>query len=318
MKRTVMMAVAVAALVAGGPASGATTVAGAPTGGAGPTTRCADTTPSARLMEGSHAADPNTVTRAQARAMERALQARLAQLPTGSRAAAAPINVQVVWQVITRADGSGGVTNDQIARQLRAMNRGFKGLTSGSGAETPFRFTTRQVVRTPNSDWYNWTRDDDDAPAKRALHRGTAATLNVYITNLGNGLLGYATFPGGPLALDGVVVLNESLPGGSAAPYNKGDTLTHEVGHWINLFHTFQGGCVGSGDQVNDTPKQFDDSQVPGGNVYQCNDSLDTCVAPGDDPVHNFMNYVDDACMNRFTRGQSARMLNGWNAFRAR
>jgi hypothetical protein len=78
-------------------------------------------------------------------------------------------------------------------------------------------------------------------------------------------------------------VLNASLPGGHAEPFNLGDTLTHEVGHWLGLFHTFQGGCSKPGDSVADTPQQAD-----GGNIFDCTPSLDTCAAPGTDLVRNF------------------------------
>ena len=114
-----------------------------------------------------------------------------------------------------------------------------------------------------------------------------------------------------PLTLDGLVILNESMPGGKARPYNGGDTATHEIGHWLGLYHTFEGGCGGAGDHVDDTPAQLD-----GENVFYCNESDDTCTATGKDPVHNFMSYGDDACLDRFTPGQSDRQVWSWLAFR--
>jgi hypothetical protein len=114
------------------------------------------------------------------------------------------------------------------------------------------------------------------------------------------------------LALDGLVVLNDSLPGGSAAPYNEGDTATHEIGHWLGLFHTFENGCTAPGDEVDDTPYQAD-----GDNIFFCDETLDTCPQPGTDPVHNFMSYGDDPCLDMFTQGQAQRMIQTWLAYRA-
>jgi Pregnancy-associated plasma protein-A/IPT/TIG domain len=160
---------------------------------------------------------------------------------------------------------------------------------------------------------------------KTALHQGGYWDLNVYTADLGDGLLGWATFPaknakGKTLSMDGVVIYHESLPGGNAASdvpgfgildYHEGDTLTHEAGHWLSLYHTFQGGCSKKGDQVDDTPAEA----APN---FLC-DPTNSCpkLHPlDDDLIHNFMDYGDDLCLDSFTPGQTARMQLNWDALR--
>ncbi len=265
----------------------------------------------ARVKPGYEELDMGTVTRAQQRAIERKFRQAMktAKVDRGG-----PIRVPVRFHVIRNNNAQGGVSNAQIDAQMQVLNQAFRGNTSPDAAPTRFRFRLASTDRTNNSDWYNWTFNDDDRPAKRALHQGGTKTLNIYTASLEGGLLGYAFFPvPNPLFKDGVVLLNESLPGGSAAPYNLGDTATHEVGHWLNLFHTFEQNCAAPGDRVDDTPYENYNN-----NPFACNEALDSCPSrPGTDPVHNFMSYGDDPCLDRFSAGQATRMTNAWNALRA-
>jgi len=235
------------------------------------------------------------------------------------------VTINVYFHVIQRdgtagVSGTGFVDNNTLNNQITVLNTAFAGLgPDGTGANTPFRFVRAGVNYTVNSNWYNagpGTTAERDM--KNALRQGTADDLNFY-TNSGGGYLGWATFPSdysrNPRS-DGVVCLFTSLPPNADNPndpYDEGDTGTHEIGHWLGLYHTFQGGCSGSGDQVSDTPAERS-------SAFGCPAGRDTCkgrTGTGLDPIENFMDYTDDSCMYRFTSGQSSRMDSQWTSYRA-
>jgi hypothetical protein len=285
---------------------------------------CATTAGEARVPHGvALASDPNTLSQTQIDAME----GRAARIIGNRGTLAARVNgsvtIPVHVHVIVRNNGSGNVANWRINRQIAVLNDGFSGNGSAAAVDTPFRFRLATVDRTRNTDWYDMD-EADSVQARRALRMGDATHLNLYVTNFAGdleGLLGFATFPTSYQSapkLDGTVVWNESLPGGDAVfsdgqgtifNYSEGDTATHEVGHWMNLYHTFQGSCGPNNDYVEDTPPQKADD-----NVFYCNVNFNTCGGPATakDPVKNFMNYVDDVCMDRFSWGQRDRMNISW------
>lgn len=207
------------------------------------------------------------------------------------------VSIPVAFHVLH--DGNNGyLSSGTINSQMNVLNSAFSG--------TGFSFTLASVDYTDNAAWYNMGYNTTaERDAKAALNVDPYTHLNVYTANLSGGLLGWATFPSSlnnDPDDDGVVLLDESLPGGSASPYNQGDTGTHEVGHWLGLYHTFQGGCNGQGDQVDDTPAEKNPA-------YGCPIGRDSCRRQaGLDPVENFMDYSDDACMDHFTNGQTLRM----------
>ena len=232
-------------------------------------------------------------------------------LPAGS------VRVETVFHVVTAQplDAAAKAAREaQIEAQVDVLNESYAGLTAPDAADTPFRFDLTSIDYTVDPAWANVAPGKTERDMKRALHEGDSETLNVYTADIGGGLLGWAYFPkgynNGRDYIDGVVILDESMPGGSADPYAEGDTLTHEVGHWLMLEHTFAGGCSAKGDGVEDTPREA----VP---QFGCPEGADTCAAPGLDPVHNFMDYSVDSCMDMLTPGQSARMSDAWLAFRA-
>jgi len=227
--------------------------------------------------------------------------------PVAARAVSS-VTVPVWFHVINNGAGvaNGDIPQAQIDAQIQVLNDAYAGRT-GQSTPTPFVFTLAGVTRTTNAAWYTMAPGSTaEAQAKSALRRGGPGTLNLYSANPGGGLLGWATFPQDYTrnpSNDGVVILYASVPGGAAAPYNLGDTGTHEVGHWLGLLHTFQGGCA-SGDQVSDTPAERSAA-------FGCPVGRDTCTGrkyPGADPITNFMDYTDDACMFQFSAGQASRM----------
>jgi PKD repeat protein len=204
--------------------------------------------------------------------------------------------IPVAMHVVRSNSGQWDVTDTQIANQIAVLN--------GAYANTNFRFVLASTDRTNNTAWSQHTMGSANETAmKTALAISPATTLNFYSCNIGGGLLGYATFPWSyaeSSVMHGVVCLYSSFPGGTAVPYNLGDTGTHEVGHFVGMYHTFQGGCSGNGDFVADTPAEASPA-------FGCPAGRNTCTSPGNDPIENFMDYTDDSCMFQFTAGQSAR-----------
>jgi Pregnancy-associated plasma protein-A len=223
--------------------------------------------------------------------------------------------IPVYMHVIT--DGAvGNLTAEQIDDQIRVLNVTFAG--GEGGVDTGFSFELAGVTRTDNAAWFNAKPSGvDEKSMKKALRQGGPDALNFYSTTAGD-FLGWAYLPEiltkpGQAALDGVVIDWESLRGTSttyAGRYDQGETATHEVGHWLNLEHTFFGGCNAKGDFVDDTPKQ----KTP---TSGCPEGKDTCTAPGTDPIHNYMDYSFDTCYTQFTPGQAQRMSDAWLLFRA-
>jgi len=219
--------------------------------------------------------------------------------------------VDVYFHVITSSNGKEGAVSDTtLIEQLNVLNAAY---TAGN-----WKFVLKAKDVTADDDCFTMSPGTAaETRCKKALRKGDAGDLNLYTANIGDGLLGWATFPkdyDSEPEMDGVVILYTSLPGGSANHYDEGDTGTHEVGHWMGLYHTFQGGCreLFGGDGVDDTPCEKEAN-------YGCpGDDTDTCPSdPGNDPVHNFMDYVYDACMYEFTSGQFARIAEEFAAYRA-
>jgi len=243
-----------------------------------------------------------------------AIENAIAKGRKGKTSAVIPVWVHVINKGAGFANGD--LSDTLIRDQIRVLDESYDGRTGG--ANTSFGFELVGVTRTTNQTWFETLATDFNVEiaAKTALRRGGPETLNIYTVD-GGPYLGFAYFPSILTSaqyaiLDGVVIDWRSVPGGTFAIYSEGDTATHEVGHWLALYHTFDGKCSIKGDYVDDTPAEFSPA-------FYCPIGRDTCTGPskpGLDPITNFMDYSQDSCMYEFTKGQVERMQAAWAAYR--
>lgn len=217
-----------------------------------------------------------------------------------------PIIIDVQFIHITSGN-TGKITETRRCKQIEVLNDAY------SSYGIVFGFDEGQVKHINNEEWYQMdhgSRAEKDA--KSALRGSPERHLNFYTAGIGAGLLGWATFPWeleGNRDLDGVVMLHSTLPGGNTDRFNLGKTAVHEVGHWLGLYHTFQGGCGAFGDHVGDTEGHASpDTGTP--------KTALSCDGRQNAPVHNFMNYTDDIHMEEFTKGQINRIKRHVSEYR--
>ena len=209
------------------------------------------------------------------------------------------INVQFIH--ITHGK-KGVITEKRRVNQIRVLNKSF------AAAGIQFLYKPETVKTYDERTWYTMDHGSaEEREAKTFLHVTPERNLNFYTAGLAGGLLGWATFPyemEGDRIRDGVVILDASLPGGKAKPYDLGITAVHEVGHWLGLYHTFQGGCDAVGDQVGDTvPHEEPNYGQPADGAPH-----GACKVGQFAPIHNFMNYCDDKWLTEFSSGQVDRL----------
>lgn len=233
-----------------------------------------------------------------------------------------PVVVNVVWN--TTAEN---ISDAQIQSQLDVLNADFRRLNADA-SNTPAAF--QGISADCEVNFCLATQDPTGAATTGIRRRQTTVTafgtndavkytaqggldiwdrnkyLNIWVCDISGGILGYAQFPGGPAATDGVVIDYQyfGTTGTATAPFNLGRTGTHEVGHWLNMYHIWGDdgtSCTGS-DQVSDTPNQADEN-------YGCPTfpQVSCSNGPNGDMFMNYMDYTDDACMNAFTTGQKNR-----------
>lgn len=210
------------------------------------------------------------------------------------------INVQFLHII---SNGLGHITEQMRLDQIDVLNKAF------AGSNISFKYLPTNVREVENSEWFNMDMGSDaEHQVKHTLHASPERNLNFYTAGLAAGLLGWATFPWeleGDRDRDGVVLQCDTLPGGTQESYNLGMTAVHEIGHWLGLYHTFQGGCDAFGDHVPDTVSHSAPNfgkPVPGDDQNNC------CDLGHQAPIFNYMNYVDDDTMNEFTPKQIERI----------
>lgn len=250
----------------------------------------------------------------------------------------AVITIPVVFHIVYNTTAQ-NISDARILEQLNVLNKDFARLNADAGntpsvwqsiaANTQIQFC--MAKRDPSGNATNGivrkqttvTSFSSNNNIKFTANGGdnawpSASYLNIWVGNLSGGLLGYAQFPGGSASTDGVVALYSSVGGpnapGTATPYHLGRTLTHEVGHWLNLYHIWGDdgtSCSGS-DLVGDTPNQADENYgCPAFPTISCSNT------PNGDMFMNYMDYTNDACMNMFTIGQTSRITATMNGTRA-
>jgi len=231
-----------------------------------------------------------------------------------------PVVVHVVYQTVGE-----NISVEQIQSQIDVLNKDFRALNADisgvpsvfqsviGNAEVQFCLATRDpnglpttgITRKSTSRRFWGTSDLVKRSASGGVDAWDASRyLNIWVATIGNNILGYAQFPGGNPATDGIVVDSRYFGtiGSVRSPYNRGRTTTHEVGHWLNLRHIWGDAACGN-DFVDDTP------------VHNASNSgcptfphLSTCTGTPVEMTMNYMDYTQDGCMYMFSAGQAARM----------
>lgn len=231
--------------------------------------------------------------------------------------------IPVVFHIISASNGTGNIPDEAVHSQIEILNEDYLALPGRPGAQgndSRIRFALATIdpsgnpatgiMRYTNDNWFNNNQDPGRGDMKTAINWNPTLYLNIY-TNSASGALGYAYLPtdGAGAVYDGVVLLWQAVGRNAPlAPYDQGRTATHEVGHYLGLYHTFDNGCgnnaspYNSGDLIADTVPETEAH-------YHCVASNTACAgATGPNPIHNYMEYTNDTCMWEFSPEQINRM----------
>lgn len=235
---------------------------------------------------------------------------KLAAAPQDNASMRLTATVDVYFHIMMTTDGQGVITDGQVDQQMQVLRDAFHGV----------KFNLKPVARITNDVWhYAAIGSTEEMAMKAQLRQGGADALNIYTGNppiywsWGVFPFTYATNP----SYDGIVLDYRVLPGGLNPNYDRGFQLVHQVGHWMGLYNTYEGGCAHfgtDGDEVRDTPA------AGWGTSYDCM-PVDSCPGvtrgeKGEDLIHNFMAGGYDSCADSFTQGQRDRMRAMWRVFR--
>ena len=241
----------------------------------------------------------------------------LTEMPQSAATADQAVRIINVYFHVVYSDAGGNVTNEKLQEQIAVLNRDYQKQNSdvpdrwanrASDTHVGFSWDPANInrVSSPGREW-SWFDEPKFGDDGGSTVVSPESFLNLWVCDLGDDLLGYAQFPDEAAIYpqtDGVVLHVDTLPGGSFEPYDLGRTAVHEVGHYLNLLHTWGDGDCSVDDGVSDTPESS-------GPSYGCELSRDSCpTSPNVDMVENYMDYSDDACLGLFTYGQRNRITD--------